>query len=384
MIFYNLNDFLRLSAVLNYQLSARTIDWNNVLTIILGERTILAQDKPIVIEVFKYLNNVYGQRKRQLGPRLILHPLRSAALLARVTENPTLVDLMTVLLHDNFEDIKPKNILIANWRKIDSKFQSLLKHISQPHIKYLMERLEWLTKEPDVSYYQYIGELLDSSSETPEVVRVKLADRLDNTLDMRIEIEDPLLDVDFFEVAFQIMFSSTYTGYKPKLPHPPPAALNGAQRLYQLFKHTILLSLIRQKKSAENDPAALKIFNHLAIASMREAQRIALHIFGYHENSTSKIRQLMIETMDYVQNGGIESITSPSTGALLDGLFISIFDSPNKKIRLEKLAALYKEKPLMIETAIAFIVIFLSFQNDSEYYVKGISPEGIRPEKKNK
>jgi len=380
MIFYNLNDFLPLSAVLNYQLSAKTIDWNNVLTIILGERIIPSQDKQVVIEVFKYLNNVYGQRKRQLGPRLILHPLRSTALLARVTENPSLVELMTVLLHDNFEDIKPKNILIANWRKIDSKFESLLKNISQVDNWYLMERLDWLTKEPDVSYHQYIGRLLDNSCKTPEVVRVKLADRLDNTLDMRIEIEDPLQDVDFFEVAFQMMFSTIYSGYKPKLPHPPPAVLNGAQRLYQLFKNTILLSLVRQKKSAENDPPALKIFNHLAIASMREAQRTALHIFGYHEQSIKKIRQLMIETMDYVQSGGIESITSPGAGALLDGLFISIFDSPNKKIRLEKLAELYKDKPLMIEAAIAFIVIFLSFQNDPEYYVKGISPEGIKPE----
>ena len=87
----------------------------------------------------------------------------------------------------------------------------------------------------------------------------------------------------------------------------------------------------------------------------------------------------MIDTMEYVQKGGIDSITPPGTGARLDGLFMSIFDSASKQIRHRKLSALYKDKSLMIEAAIAFIVIFLSFQNNPNYYVKGISEEGVKP-----
>jgi hypothetical protein len=34
----------------------------------------------------------------------------------------------------------------------------------------------------------------------------------------------------------------------------------------------------------------------------------------------------------------------------------------------------------MLEAAIAFIVIFLSFLNDEKFYIKGISAEGIEPE----
>jgi hypothetical protein len=107
--------------------------------------------------------------------------------------------------------------------------------------------------------------------------------------------------------------------------------------------------------------------------------RIALHNFGYHETSLNNVRNLLIETIDYVQKGGINSITSPIPEHRLDGLFISIFDIPQKSVREKKLAELYDDKPLMIEAAIAFDVIFLSFLNDPEYYVRGISAEGVSP-----
>jgi hypothetical protein len=34
----------------------------------------------------------------------------------------------------------------------------------------------------------------------------------------------------------------------------------------------------------------------------------------------------------------------------------------------------------MVQASIAFIVIFLSFLGDETYYVRGITPDGIRPE----
>jgi hypothetical protein len=40
---------------------------------------------------------------------------------------------------------------------------------------------------------------------------------------------------------------------------------------------------------------------------------------------------------------------------------------------------LYQNKPLMLETSVAFIVIFLSFLNDENFYIRGISAEGIEP-----
>lgn len=380
MEFYDLNEFLRLSAVLNYQFSAKQVDWHNILTIILGKNTLSESDRKILLEVLEYLSNIYGQKKRRLGSLSVLHPLRASVLLSRALVAPNLLDIMTELLHDNFEDFKPKHFSKGRWNKFDAKFQTFMKKLSRVDQSHLKERLRWLTKGAKETYYQYIGRMLKQAQDTPEVVRIKLADRLDNTLDMRIDLEDPLKGVDFFETIFQMMFTNSYPGYNPEVPHPIPSALNGAQRLYQLFKNIVLISLLRQKKFAIDDSATTIIFDSLVKASMKEAQRIALHIFGYHEKSIKKIRELIHETMIYVQQGGIDSITSPTTSFPLDGLFMSRFDHPERIVLQKNLADLYKNKPLMIEAAIAFVVIFLSFLNDPHYFVRGISEKGVLPE----
>ena len=161
-------------------------------------------------------------------------------------------------------------------------------------------------------------------------MHVKLADRLDNTLDMRIDLEDPLAGVDFFQNIFQLLFVNNYRGYKPANDHPPASAMNGARRLYQLFKNTVLLSLIRQHNSIHSDHALSVLFEAVCDASLQEAQRTLIHLIGFHV----KERQLDI---------------------------------------------LYQDKKLMIQASIAFVVIFLHFLNDSQYYIHGISLEGIEP-----
>jgi len=377
---YDLTEFLKLSAVLNYQLSAKQVNWISVTAIISEGRPVSDHDQEILLHVFDYLGNVYGRRKRDLGPLSVLHPLRSTALLSHASKQIDLLDMMTSLLHDNFEDIKPSQFKESDWTKLDMKFQSFVKEIPKGHQQRLIEHLRWLTIEPGETYYRYIGRLLERASDAPEVVRVKLADRLDNTFDMRIDLEDPLQDVDFFETVFHMMFTSTYKGYRPVKPHWSSMTLNGAQRLYQLFKNIVLMSLIRQRQAAAGDYISQGLFNTLAKASMKEAQRIALHIFGYHETAASTFRELLIDTMSYAQTGGIDVVTPPAMGHRLDGLFMSVFDNPEHKTRKRKLAALYKDKPLMIETAVAFIAIFLSFLNDPDYFVHGISAEGVRPE----
>ncbi len=379
MIFYELNEFLRLSAALNYQLSARRIDWNNILNIIFSGQKVSPPDKEILLNVLKYLHKCYGKKKRRLGPLSILHPLRATALLARTTKTPSLLNILTILLHDNFEDVKPKDVDIETWLRMSDTFQAFLEYIPEQDRWFLIERLQWLTKEPEETYYSYIGRLLNKAQKTPEVILIKLVDRLDNTLDMRIEYEDPLKKVDFFEIIFQLLFSNTYSGYIPDVPHSRPSSLNGAERLYQLFKNTVLMSLIRQKKAISSRQDANDVFNYLAKASMREAQRIVLHIFGYHLKSVDAIRELLLETMDYVKSGGIDMVTPPVANKKLDGLFVSTFDNIKRKTREQKLAELYKNKPLMVEAAVAFIVIFLSFINDPDYYVKGISEKGVSP-----
>jgi len=379
MYFYDLTEFLKLSAVLNYQLSAKQINWNAVLTILFVDKKLSRNNREILMQVFEYLYEVYGQRKRRLGSPSILHPLRATVLLSRSMDKANLLDFITILLHDNFEDIRSEQYTRKNEIILNHKFQSLIKNFSEEEQQILVDRLQWLTKGQTETYYRYIGRLLTKAENKPEVVRVKLADRLDNTMDMRIDLQDPLEGVDFFETVFQMLFTSTFKGYKPDIPHISVEAINGAQRLYQLFKNIVLMSLIRQKDFYKNDKITQIIFNNLAKASMREAQRIALHIFGYHETHVPMIRELMLDTMNYVQRGGIDKVTSPSLGHRLDGLFMSRFDDPIRDNLEKKLAVLYKDKKLMIEAAVAFIVIFLSFMNDANYYVHGISEKGVHP-----
>jgi hypothetical protein len=69
----------------------------------------------------------------------------------------------------------------------------------------------------------------------------------------------------------------------------------------------------------------------------------------------------------------------PDGSQLLDGLFSTYFGSKAKKSRHQQLDILYQNKPLMLETSVAFIVIFLSFLNDENFYIRGISAEGIEP-----
>ena len=59
--------------------------------------------------------------------------------------------------------------------------------------------------------------------------------------------------MDFFEVVFQTVYTNIYKGYRPERLHQTTLVLNGAQRLYQLLKNIVLMSLIRQRKAAVTD-----------------------------------------------------------------------------------------------------------------------------------
>jgi hypothetical protein len=380
MPLYELNAFLRLSADLHYQLVVKPTNWSSVLEIILQERHLRMPIEAIIIETMQYLDQVYGRKKRRLGAHAIIHPLRATALLARSMTEPYYLDLLAALLHDRFEDFNPPKTPADFDACIDEGLRSILKKLPGEEQWFLMERLHWLTKRNGESYYQYIGRMLAEASHTPEAVRVKLADRLDNTLDMRMDLQDTFDHVDFFEQLFKMMFLPNFKGHKSEHTHPVPSSMNGAERLYQLFKNIILVSLVRQKRAAEGDAVCHTLFEVLIKASIREAQRIAMHISAYHQTDINKLRELVIETMSYVQDGGIDAVTSPAIGKKLDGLMVQKFDDPDKRSRKKKLLELYEDKDLMVEASIAFIVIFYSFLNDPDYYVHGISETGIHPE----
>jgi hypothetical protein len=374
---YELCDFLRLSGDINLQLNARGVRHQNILGILLNDCVVPSEDNEILRDVLKYLDMAYAMERRKLGPLAVLHPLRAAAVLARVSGKPVVLDLLTSLLHDKLEDIPFKNTTPQAAAEAEKYFHEMLEKIDPERQWYLMERLDWLTRKPTDTYYSYIGHLLDHAVQAPSLLRVKLADRLDNTLDMRVDVRDPIDGVDFFAIVFQLLYVNGFRGYRPQTKdHPDGSPMNGAKRLYQLFKNAELMSLIR-KRNSELDATARRLFTLLARASMKEAERIVLHIFGYHINDLQMQRELLLDVMRYAQEGGLDRVTPPGAKHPLDGHFVSCFEDTNSKIREENLNRLYQDKPMMVRSALAFIVIFMNFMEDDNYFVAGIHEGGM-------
>ena len=385
MPLFDLTEFFKLSSALNYNLSAASLNRYNVLMYIIGDKRLDADEKKdreqkgILMEALGYLFNVYSQKRRRLGPMAVLHPLRAAALFTRSLDSINMVDLLTLLFHDVLEDINPADYKVQEWKSMEDQLYRLLERMEIEDESRLVTRLMSLTRVENESYYQYIGRLLDNTQNFPEIVQVKLADRLDNTLDMRIDLEDPLARIDFFETVFQIMFVNNYPGYKPKMEHAPATAMNGARRLYQLFKNAVLLSLIRQHVPAAGRREVRNLFDALSEAGLKEAQRTLIHLISYHVKDLHTLRSLVLEAMQYCYSGRSDLVTMPDGSQLLDGLFSTYFGNKVKKNRRQQLDILYQNKPLMLEASVAFLVIFLSFLNDDTFYIRGISAEGIEP-----
>lgn len=380
MPFYELSEFIKLSAVLNYQLCAIPKNWDGVVNAILGDHTVSPEERAILKRTCEYLFDAYGDRKRLVGPLSVLHPLRGTAMLAQTSERSSFLDLMVALLHDLFEDIEPERSEKGSRSPLEKALGEVVEGMAPDDQWYLIERVGWLTKRKGEAYYPYIGRLLDHAHGTPEIVRVKLADRLDNTLDMRMDMMDFLEDTDGFEVIFQILSGRFKAPSRPEVPHPPVGIFNGADRLYQLFKDSVLMSLIRQKGAGKEDEVVRTIFDQLAGAGMREAQRIVLHIVEHHLTANIDLRGLVLNTLDYIDRGGIDRVTGPASGHSLDGLFVSYFDDPSKEVRKKKLGKLYLQKELMVQAALAFIAIFLSFRDDPDFYIRGVSEDGVKPD----
>ncbi len=373
----NTQKFLALSSFLNYQLSGVPINWRGILTLMVGEKLQLVSED-LLVDTLCYLDEAYGQQKRRLGPLAILHPIRAASLLSMAEEFPTTLDLLTTLLHDRDEDIIEDGYSPAAWQHLESTYEQLLGDIGSNAGLSLKERIHYLTRKKGITYHEYLGQLIKKSAEMPELIRVKLADRLDNTLDLRIDLHDETSGSGCYRVIFDALFVNTYKGLKTKQPHPIARKINGAMRLYQLYKNAGFLSLIRSAK-IDLDKPSQRLFEALATAGISEAQNIMLHIFSYHLTDPMEQKKLLQEVMTYAQEGGLQYV-NVGERRRLDGLFKKHFEYRNKNTGKKNLDILYEDKQLMGQAAVAFIAIFASFINDPEFTIRGISADGITPQ----
>ena len=383
MPLHDLNEFLRLSSTLNYNLSAASQNRYNILTFLLDGRSLHEDDKTdrehkaVAMEALNYLLSAYKEKRRRLGPVAVIHPLRSAALLSAAVGKVSLIDLLTQLFHDILEDIRSTDFNPQEWKDMEHGLYSLMARLPESVENDLARRLFYLTRLKEETYHSYVGRLLDGAEQYPQVVVVKLADRLDNTLDMRLGAYDPLEGVNFFKEIFQLLFVNSFKGYKPERPGQRSIALNAARRLYQLFKNSVLLSLIRQRQFLRGHEGTKILFDAVAQASLLESQRIFLKIAAYNIKDVFRQRALVMDAMEYCYQGRTDLVTNPRGDRVLDGLFTGYFAIPSSQARKQQLDLLYMNKPLMMESAVAFSVIFFSFINNPDFFVQGISPDKI-------
>jgi hypothetical protein len=371
----NTDDFFSLSSFLNYQLSGTPVNWRAVLAL-MKPGPLSNTDEELIIETMVYLGEAYGQEKRVLGPFAVLHPIRATSLLIRAGQATTL-DLLTALLHDKNEDITENKYGNEDWKKLEAGYQALIRKVDSAATWYLNERIHFLTRDKNEPYHEYLSGVISQARVTPELVKVKLCDRLDNTLDLRMDLYEDIPGADCYELIFQALFTSTYAGPSMKSSFHIDRKINGAIRLYELFKNAVFLSLLRSEDVALDSPAQ-RLFNSLAATSINEAQNIVLHIFAYHVKDPRKQKSLLMEVMDYCNRGSI-SVINVEGNHCLDGLFKKYFHYESKAVLKGKLRELYEFKETMAEAAVAFAAIFTNFLNDPSFRIEGITGEGITP-----
>jgi (p)ppGpp synthase/HD superfamily hydrolase len=190
MLLHDLNEFLRLSSNLNYNLSAASLNRYNILMFILGQKPLHKNPekdkvyKSIAMESIGYLLKAYSGKKRRLGPHAVIHPLRSSALLCLAKTDIKLPLLLIQLFHDILEDIQSPDFSSQQWKELEEDLVGIFERLQPDEESLLRKKLLYLTRLRKEQYCEYIGRLLVGARKYPDLMIVKLADRLDNTMDI--------------------------------------------------------------------------------------------------------------------------------------------------------------------------------------------------------
>ena len=366
---------LTLSATIYWHLSARKIDLRALLRVILGPAKV--PDQSPLLEALNYLHHAYGDRRRKNGPAAVLHCLRIAAMLARVMPSPPTLDLLGAFLHDKEEDLTREELGSAEWDRVQSEFVRVLEKIDSNHRWFLGERIALLWRQSSQSYYDYVGTVLSKVRTMPDLLRCKLADRLDNTLDIAVQ-RTPTEQNAFFELAFSMLF---LPGYQPAsndwavVPDVEACVL----LISQLFKNVVLMSMLRQQELDHLDDTTSRLFHALATTSSEQAQWAVAGLLSSPEIGWQDRRSLLREMMDYCAGGGMAAIRRKDKGGSLDGSFLEHFAHPDDRTRKKQIERLYNDKPLVIRMLVLYIGIFTSFVADPTYYLHGIDRTGLHP-----
>jgi hypothetical protein len=371
-----IEEFLTLSAKINYQLSATSLKPEVLLSLVLGPASVDAHSQRVLVAAFAALQAGYDSDRRRLGTPGILHPLRAAAILARTADQPTLVELLAALFHDKDEDLTEKELGAERFGKMQTRYHAMLELLSPEERTRLVACVDALSNHAP-SYSEYVGQVTDRSRELPELLHVKLSDRIDNTFDVHLQ-HPGVSNYNFYRAVFDILFLPGFKGVSMGRFHFMPDVKEGVMLLSQLFKDTLLLAMLRNAGLDRQDVATRRLFVGLAVAGIREAQWLALEMFNTVYADVAGQRALLLEVMEYCARGGINSVRAANAEDALDGVFVR-FTSGSKAEQKAALTELFNDRDRLARMVLAFIVVFAAFINDPGYTLQGIDRSGAHP-----
>jgi hypothetical protein len=369
-------EFLTLSAKINYQLSARSLRASILLSLLLGPATVTEREQRILLAAFATIQAGYDQDRRRLGTPGVLHPLRAAAILARTMKQPTLNDLLTALFHDKEEDLTEPDLGTDRYARMQEHYTHMLELMDPGEQERLARAITCLSNHTE-SYSAYVGQITDHAARMPELLHVKLADRIDNTFDVHLQ-HPGVSRYNFYRAVFDILFLPNFRGVSMGTFHFMPDSREGTMLLSQLFKNTILLSQVRNSGLERQDAATRRLFVGVAVAGIREAQWLALEMFNTEYSDPQRQRRLLMDVMEYCGQGGVDSVRAEGAVGALDGVFVG-FTSGDRASQKRFLTDLFEDRERLARMALAFIVVFASFINDDKYTLIGIDRSGAHP-----
>ncbi len=369
-------EFLTLSAKINYQLSAKSLKAPVLLSLLLGPAVFSDRDQAILLAAFHTIQTGYDQDRRRLGTPGVLHPLRAAAILARTMQRPTLNDLLAALFHDKEEDLTEKELGAERFGRMQARYAEMLALMTAAEQERLAESIRCLSNHTS-SYSAYVGQITDHARKLPELLHVKLSDRIDNTFDVHLQ-HPGVSRYNFYRAVFDILFLPNFRGVSMGKFHFMPDTKEGVMLLSQLFKNTILLAQLRNAGLDKQDEATRRLFVGLAVAGIREAQWLALEMFNTEYADVQRQRNLLMDVMRYCAEGGIDSVRAEGAAGPLDGVFVK-FTSGTRASQKQMLVDLFEDREGLGRMVLAFIVVFASFINDDGYTLQGIDRSGAHP-----
>lgn len=362
--------FLDISADIAYRLSGAAFDPRALLDIILLGLPSDSIEESILVQALSAVHAGYGDHHRRLGPLAVIHPIRTAAILVRVTHDPCLRNLLVALLHDRDEDLTEDRIGPARWKAMQRELKLLDDMLDSETRMAIEERVTLLTRHEDQPYPTYLTEMM-AQGDMVDLIRVKMADRLDNTLDIGVR-RHGVPDQGVFGVVFDTLFLPGYEGLRPPYRYVPMLKAEGVQVLANLFKNAQFISLFRFAGYTASGPTA-QLCDALTLASLRIAKFLVQDAFvslDVHEQ-----RRAVHVVKDYCMQGGLDAVRKADGDESLDGLFLDQYG--DKEGRKNRLKEIFDNRPLLARVGLVFLAVFSNFYNNPHFYIEGIDADGI-------